>query len=317
MFWYRFCGEWLASAVELPELGGGYDRRAPAPENQAKAWRCAPGPVTRPGRLIHQWREPEDDVWLQIFRSGRAHQLVFTLGIAFHLDGRTVTWSAPSSIPDDTLRHLLLDQALPLAFSAADMSVLHGSAVMMDGRAVLFVGKSGRGKSTLAAWFASRDHTVLADDCLRIDERCGEVILWPAYPGLRMAPDAARHVFSDRMPELARVGHYTPKLRVALRSGGDDPLPVARIYLLHESAGPDALVRPASAASIVDLIRCTFRMDIEDRGALAGDFASASQLVERSLVRHLHVPRALAQLPEVAAAVATDLAAPRASGRCA
>src|SRR5436190_17257795 len=71
--------------------------------------------------------------------------------------------------------------------------VLHGSAVTLNGRAVVFCGASGWGKSTLAAALHRRGHPLLADDfaAIRIGAR-GGATLRAAPPFLKLWPDSAR-----------------------------------------------------------------------------------------------------------------------------
>lgn len=53
--------------------------------------------------------------------------------------------------------------------SLGGRTVLHGSAVDIGGRAVGFVGKSGQGKSTMAAVFCSAGTTLITDDVLPLE----------------------------------------------------------------------------------------------------------------------------------------------------
>jgi hypothetical protein len=302
---YRLCGDAVSSAIALPEL-----ERSPGTDGDRQPWVCRPGTIPAAGPLIHEWRDREGDSWLRISRCGGDYHLAFDVSVAFLVSGRDVTWSADASIPPQTLRHLLLDQVLPLAMSGQGAFVLHGSAVSIGGRAALFVGESGRGKSTLAAWLAANGHVALADDCLRIEEREGGVFVAPAYPSLRVWPDTARHVCHDAAATLTQVAHYSRKLRMDVANAGDAPVPVERIYLLRAARGRDPEIDRSIAASIVDLVSFVFRIDVTRRDILARDFSTASRLVEGSLVRYLDVPRSLDALPRVAQLIRADMAAP-------
>jgi serine kinase of HPr protein (carbohydrate metabolism regulator) len=85
-----------------------------------------------------------------------------------------------------TVEHLYLNQVLPLALSRQGKLVLHGSAVDIGGQGVAFLGESGRGKSTLAASFATEGTRFLTDDGLLL-EWVGECcMIIPSHPSIRL-----------------------------------------------------------------------------------------------------------------------------------
>jgi hypothetical protein len=116
-----------------------------------------------------------------------------------------------------TLRHLLLDQVLPLAVSLRGQLVLHASAVHVPGFGVIsFAGLAGCGKSTLAAALGMRRCSVVTDDALVLarNEDDEEVYAVPGYPGLRLWRDSA-HALAIDHGGATRVAHYTAKRRLA------------------------------------------------------------------------------------------------------
>src|SRR5437867_2210878 len=70
--------------------------------------------------------------------------------------------------------------------------VLHGSAVKLYGRAVVFCGASGWGKSTLAGALHQRGHPLLADDYAAIRVGVRRASLHVSATGLKLWPDSAR-----------------------------------------------------------------------------------------------------------------------------
>ncbi len=64
--------------------------------------------------------------------------------------------------------------------------VLHGSAVALDGGAVVFCGPSGSGKSTVAAAMALSGTSVITDDALRVTFGAGSPRCFPGVPELRL-----------------------------------------------------------------------------------------------------------------------------------
>lgn len=97
------------------------------------------------------------------------------------------------------LAQILASGAL-LAFVLAlrGATVLHASAVEVDGRAIAVVGGSGRGKSTVAALACAGGLPLLTDDLLRIDLRSsGRPWAYAGARELRLRPGAVNLI--DRM----------------------------------------------------------------------------------------------------------------------
>lgn len=83
----------------------------------------------------------------------------------------------------DMVRLLLTGSALTALLQQRNMVTLHASAVLIDGHAVGFYGKSGAGKSTTAAVLAQRGFPLIADDVLGL--QVGEdkyVSAVPSFP---------------------------------------------------------------------------------------------------------------------------------------
>ncbi|MFC0213217.1 aldolase [Paenibacillus chartarius] len=60
---------------------------------------------------------------------------------------------------------------------------LHGSAVVINGKAYAFVGESGAGKSTLAAAFVSQGYSLISDDIIPVSWSSeGTPMVTPSYP---------------------------------------------------------------------------------------------------------------------------------------
>jgi hypothetical protein len=120
---------------------------------------------------LHEWAFPDGTLWTQFYRTQTGYLLRFPDLADFEVsaDGRVVEgWPAPG-VTEDTAQHLYLNQVLPLALSKQGKLVFHASAVEIHGVAVAFMGASGKGKSTLAAGFASAGYRFLTDDGLMVE----------------------------------------------------------------------------------------------------------------------------------------------------
>src|SRR5204863_5999283 len=183
---------------------------------------------------------------------------LFTLSF----DGRSMAVHGLNTTPGETIRHLFLDQVLPLCFSLHGELVLHAAAVSTPAGAAAFVGDTGSGKSTLTASFAQAGVPPLADDCVVVREHRGEIAAMTTYPGLRLWPDAVSSLAID-LAGATPVAHYCDKRRVL---GDFMPLegavPLRRIYFLASDDESDEGVRIDTVSrrdALVELLKHAYR----------------------------------------------------------
>lgn len=257
---------------------------------------------------FHRWTFPDGTVWTLFYRLDSGYLLRFPDLADFEVsrDGRTAAaWPVPGVSPG-TVEHLHLNQVLPLALSRQGRLVLHASAVAFDGIGVAFTGESGRGKSTLAASFATTGARFLTDDGLQLDWLDGQCRITPSHPSVRLWEDSQEALISQAV-DLAPAVDYTPKVR--LLAGDrlaycDSVQPLRRVYFLGEGVAPSLTieaVRPAEA--LMELVKNSFLLDIEERELLAWHFDETVRLAELPVYYRLDYPRRYEDLPRVREAI--------------
>jgi hypothetical protein len=224
----------------------------------------------------HQWGD--DDVWARFGGAGAGYVVDFpTVGV-FVIDPQAcvVDVRVRPGVPDVSVRHLLLNQVLPLVLSRRRPLVLHAGAVAIDGKVTAFVGPTGAGKSTLVAACAALGAEVMADDSLVVYP---DPVRWSAvasYPAVRLW-DAALDALGLRhgIGEAEPVSNYSEKRRVSPESGNwlfaTGARPLARIVLLPGDSPPP---RPAA----VELFSQVFRLDVRDRAEAVALFHTVADL---------------------------------------
>ena len=161
---YQVCDLVLASETPLPELRVGEVGRP----NFAFKLVLSPTLEYGPVEWFHRWSLPDEETWMSFGRVGRDYLLRFTdlADYVIRIEEREIYCYPNPDTPLETIRHLLLDQVIPLVLSSQGKLVLHASAVATPEGAIAFIGSTGRGKSTLAASFTKRGFPLLTDDCL-------------------------------------------------------------------------------------------------------------------------------------------------------
>jgi hypothetical protein len=186
---------------------------------------------------------------------------------------------------------------------------LHASAIVINGGAVLFVGASGKGKSTLAALFGSHGHPVLTDDiaALRRDE--GGIWVQPGYPALRLHPESLRAFGADR--KVSPIAPDWDKFLLYVDADGlqfaQQPTPLARIYLLAERGEQPSLEPIPTLPAIPLLMENNYLAPVSQLHDYQRDFAVLAAAAASVPVRALVVPDGIDKLPSLYDIVISDL----------
>ena len=87
-------------------------------------------------------------------------------------------------------REIILGPGLVLVLALRGIWSLHASAAMYKEKVIVFLGESGQGKSTLAAYLSHcSDWRLVADDILPVKIDQSGVIVQPRYPQLKLPMD--------------------------------------------------------------------------------------------------------------------------------
>jgi hypothetical protein len=315
---YQWCELTLKSNVELPELRRAGGRARPTDEWHIRARRgLAPHRSNR--QWFHEWRFPDGHRWLSLARERGGYLVRFPGLVDFEVQpgAREIYCYRRSGTPLRTMRHLLLDQVLPLIAGGATRLALHASVVATRAGAVAFLGAAGHGKSTLAARLARRGCPLVSDDCCVLQRQPGGFAVAPSYPGVRLAPDAVADIFAGARIPTHRVAHYSSKRRIADPIAGLDfregPLPLRRIYVLAplrdlKRARTLAIRGRSAREGLLDLVNFTFHLDVEDPVRVRHAFELAADVAASCDVRLLTFPWNAKSAASVADAVLSDLA---------
>jgi len=192
---------------------------------------------------------------------------------------------------------------------------LHAATVVVNQRAVAFLGASTFGKSSLAACFVTAGYPLLTDDVLRLEEQGDRYIAFPGPPRLKLLPRVARLYLEDvsaGTPINNKSRHPKRVFSLTASQSCATPTPLGAIYAVtaprkvyrRQRIGVGSLP-PVEA--LVKVLSFTHNHELTGKERLARQFDAARRLIDKVPVRSLSYPRILESLPEVRAAILADL----------
>jgi len=225
--------------------------------------------------------------------------------------GRQILYRRLNGATSESLGAYLLGHVLSFSLVALGFEPLHGTVVVVDGRAVGFLGDCGYGKSTLAAALLGRGASVLTDDLMVLGPRKGGWVVHPGMPRLKLFPSVARKLLGHKA-DGPRMNPGTSKLILSLRADQavQQPVQLEALYVLSpgRSGSTRVGIEPLSMGdSFLEIVRAAFNLIVTDRQRLSAQFALAERLTASVRVRRLTYPRGFSALPAVCDAVLADL----------
>lgn len=258
--------------------------------------------ASTPGALpVHIGRDAEghygDIRWPDVGR--------FVVRIA-ERDGVTRVSAVPhAGTADAVLRLILLGPVLALTLHLRGWLVLHGSAVEIGGGAVAMLGTSGRGKSTTAGALTARGHPLVADDVVAILPAGGPITTVPAYPQLKLQPDAATAITgsAETLPRLTAVDEkrsYHPIERFAAAA-----MPVRTILILDDAPAESGHDAPPLARrdALLAIVQHAYGAPMLEEGDATRRFTQLGRVAATVPVRRLRIRRGLEHLPTLVALI--------------
>ncbi|MFN8531406.1 MAG: hypothetical protein U0670_22610 [Anaerolineae bacterium] len=227
--------------------------------------------------------------------------LSYVDGVTYILnqDGTEIWVQASPKLSMGYIMDYLLSTVASFLLHLRHRIALHASGIVIGDEAVLFVGNSGMGKSTLAASYALRGHEVVTDDIAGIYRQGSDYFVAPGFPFLRLWQTSTSALLGveESLPTLAPDWH---KQFLDLQGSdyhfAQDLVKLGRIYVLHSRSDKPTAQRMNYASAISALMSFNFLSNIFKKSLYAADFHAISTLIKSVPVFELTVPDMIEQL---------------------
>ncbi len=182
--------------------------------------------------------------------------------------------------------------------------VLHGSAVRVGDKAVLFCGPSGAGKSTMAAALVQRGFPLVSEDvCVVTTTDTGTPLVHPDGRQLKLWAQSINKLdLTGRRGERVRTS--LEKFYVDAHEASSEPLALGAIYALREARPPHkpGVERPNVVDAALILRRNAYRpLLVQRMNQKVNYFRAATTIANAAGIFHLTRALDFAKMPDVIA----------------
>lgn len=225
LYTYQVFGLTLTSDIELPELSTFDTEDASLDvtiERGELPWRSGQG--------------VKGDEFFSV-QDGSVEVYIASVGIFKIQEGRKITYSPRNNAPDNVIRLYLLGTCIGVLLMQRGIIPLHGSAVVVNGKAYAFVGESGAGKSTLAATLRLAGYPLISDDIIAVDwtEGSQQPIVLPSYPHQKLWDMSLEGLGLDSAKYQRLIQEHTKYAVPVKEQFAAEPVPLAGIFELAAS----------------------------------------------------------------------------------
>jgi hypothetical protein len=260
-----------------------------------------------PGEIIASY-DYGDTTWYTATSTGSGYLVRFkNVGeFVISLDLSEVTVRRDRAGRDELLPILLAGTASAVLLALRGETVLHASAVAIEGSALAFVGQSGRGKSTLAALMCVDGAELVTDDVLAVDPGPPVTCVGGA-PEVRLRSAAA--VIAQTQPEQPTRLTADERLAFTPTSAPLRPLPLSAVVIPSPSRTATEVVveRVPPSEALFALLSFPRVHGWLQPDVLSRDFTRLSQIVNLIPVLAMTIPWGPPFSPEVTRSLRSTL----------
>ena len=226
-------------------------------------------------------------------------------------DATRIELSWPPPFTSDYAATYLMNVVMSLVMRLRGHETLHASAILIDDAAIVFLGVSGAGKSTITAMLALRGFPVITEDVTAIIDRGTTFAVVAGHTRVRLWPDVAALLFgsADALPLIANK-EWKRYFDVSDRFA-QGTFEIAAIYSIDDRKQHAPRIEPLEGSeALLDLIAASYKPDFQ----MSGDEFELLGRIARHVPTRLVIPNVdLATAPAMIDAIVADVRAGRMS----
>jgi hypothetical protein len=177
------------------------------------------------------------------------------------INGNEIIIDSKTNMHENFLRTLILSQGMGVLLQQRGYLVLHANSVKMDDAAVVFMGLSGNGKSTISLALNKKGYPLITDDILAIKLDNNDFQVFPSFPRIKVWEDMIKTLIKDTNnihlihPESKKFSYSTEKKFYS------ESISIKKIYIL-ENGDKNEIINLNAQKSLLHLIENSYNFEL-------------------------------------------------------
>lgn len=207
-------------------------------------------------------------------------------------NGTHITIDSKQAATNDEIRLFLLGSVFGALLFQRGFTPLHGSAVKMQGKALIILGNSAVGKSTLSASLALSDYPLISDDLSAISIDSGKCVISPGIPFIKLWEDAKNQLFPRESFKRVRPQINKFSIPTIAFHNSSKGLEIQTIINLKSGNSTSYLAEPVFGAQKLAVLREHVFRDqyLAGKGMMDHHFVVLSRLAKQSKIFNVERP---------------------------
>ncbi len=260
----------------------------------------------------HSWKEGSNSTKDSLSAGKRKDQwyiLYFhfeKITFAINPNGSEIFYHLQDPKTKSTLKHLILNHVIPLVINHKGIEVLHASSILISNGAILFVGGSGYGKSTIATGLIKNGFGVISDDATPIFFKNNQFFIKNGPPEMNLWPHA-RNLLNLNKQKVNNPRKELIQLRKNQHVTGS--FPFVQIYLLkpQEENTEISIESLSKKETLLELLKSTLRLDITNKNMLQNQLTTLKKIVDIIPTKALTYKKNIPDINKLCSAIVSDI----------
>ncbi|MEL6928574.1 MAG: hypothetical protein AAFO95_08060 [Cyanobacteria bacterium J06600_6] len=218
------------------------------------------------------------------------------VGTFYIEDGNKVVVVPAPNASIEQVRIYIVGTIMAIILYQRGLLVMHASSVVIDGKAVIFVGRSGGGKSAIAAALNQKGYPLVSDDAVPVDLTSAIPLVYPGFGQYKLS-EATAEVLGHQSNALLNRDVENRGF-INCQKFSTQSLPISQVYILEKDS-PQEIV-PIRPREVITQLLCYLIPTIWGMSQTPAQFFQCSKIAQTTPFYTLHRGDDISALPQLA-----------------